>query len=251
MADGNQSSGKWYDPKNLLALVIVAFVLASITCLSLAIISATTDKAAITQTILNMILPLLGTWIGTVLAFYFGKENFESANQSVRELVKQMTSQQKLESIPIGKVMIKFAEMYKVQVPVGKESDDPFRLMILRADLIKSGKGRRLPIVDDQNHPRLVVHQSAIDEFIAKKMDALTTDELKALTLRDLLDDKIGILLDASLVTLKESDTLARAKEEMDKTKFCQDVFITANGTTGEAVVGWVTNGIIEDNSKV
>ena len=37
------------------------------------------------QLVLTSILPLVGTWIGTVLAFYFAKDNFESASRATRE----------------------------------------------------------------------------------------------------------------------------------------------------------------------
>lgn len=31
----------------------------------------------------SVILPLIGTWMGTILAYYFSKDNFEAANKSV------------------------------------------------------------------------------------------------------------------------------------------------------------------------
>jgi len=36
----------------------------------------------------------------------------------------------------------------------------------------------------------------------------------------------------------------------MDTTPNCQDVFVTQNGKAGEAVIGWITNNEIADNSK-
>ena len=36
--------------------------------------------------LLSSILPLLGTWVGTVLAYYFAKENFESAARATGRL---------------------------------------------------------------------------------------------------------------------------------------------------------------------
>jgi len=39
----------------------------------------------------NVIIPLLATWIGTVLAFYFGRENFEAASKQYKSIINQLT----------------------------------------------------------------------------------------------------------------------------------------------------------------
>jgi hypothetical protein len=38
--------------------------------------------------VFSALVPLFGTWAGTILAFYFARENFDSANQSVQRLVR-------------------------------------------------------------------------------------------------------------------------------------------------------------------
>jgi len=48
-----------------------------------------------TMTIFNVILPVFASWVGTILAFYFGRENFESANKQVRELVDRLTPEER------------------------------------------------------------------------------------------------------------------------------------------------------------
>ena len=42
---------------------------------------------SIVQYIFGALLPLWGTWIGTILAYYYSKENFESANKNVQQIV--------------------------------------------------------------------------------------------------------------------------------------------------------------------
>jgi hypothetical protein len=37
----------------------------------------------------------------------------------------------------------------------------------------------------------------------------------------------------------------------MERTKNCQDVFVTAGGKKEEPVLGWVTNEIIQKNTKL
>src|SRR4051794_9075198 len=52
---------------------------------------------SILQYVLGVLLPLWGTWIGTILAYYYSKDNFEVANKSVQQLVDKLTSDKKLE----------------------------------------------------------------------------------------------------------------------------------------------------------
>lgn len=40
----------------------------------------------ILQYVFGALLPLWGTWIGTILAFYYSKDNFESASKSANQL---------------------------------------------------------------------------------------------------------------------------------------------------------------------
>src|SRR5258707_14126556 len=46
---------------------------------------------SILQYVFGALLPLWGTWIGTILAYYYSKQNFESANKSVQQIVDKMT----------------------------------------------------------------------------------------------------------------------------------------------------------------
>jgi hypothetical protein len=43
-----------------------------------------TQRRFLVLTVFNTLVPLFGTWVGTVIAFYFAKENFSAATQSTR-----------------------------------------------------------------------------------------------------------------------------------------------------------------------
>jgi Na+/serine symporter len=45
------------------------------------------------------VLPVIATWVGTVLAFYFGSENFRQAAQSTREALGNLTPSKKASDI--------------------------------------------------------------------------------------------------------------------------------------------------------
>ncbi|PYJ66774.1 MAG: hypothetical protein DME76_16260, partial [Verrucomicrobia bacterium] len=46
--------------------------------------------------VLDVLLPVIGAWVGTVLAFYFGQVNFEAASKSAANLVRQLSPREKL-----------------------------------------------------------------------------------------------------------------------------------------------------------
>jgi hypothetical protein len=93
----------------LLSLVAIAGVI---------FVSAEKQPTIITQwkDILTFTLPVLGAWVGTVLAFYFSKENFEAANRSVREMVNQMSARDRLQSVLAKAVMIPRASISDIKL---------------------------------------------------------------------------------------------------------------------------------------
>src|SRR5262249_27989511 len=76
-----------------------------------------------TQMVFNALLPLFGTWVGTVLAYYFSRKNFESASQSVERLVT-LTTEQKLGQLSVGKEMLRLADITLLTIPAGKTATD-------------------------------------------------------------------------------------------------------------------------------
>src|SRR5262245_6279585 len=89
----------------------LAFGITGISIIGVVILGATiiiVNDDSVTQrakTVLNAVLPLLGTWVGTVLAYFFSRENFETASRSVERLTQQLTLHEKLESLPVTSAM--------------------------------------------------------------------------------------------------------------------------------------------------
>jgi hypothetical protein len=112
-----------------------------------------------------------------------------------------------------------------------------------------------------------VLHRSIIERFITKQAlpadDAakakLDAAQIANLTLADLMNDKeLGPVVLGSFALVKSDATLADAKNAMDNVSAalgsagnCYDVFVTDNGKADEAVLGWITNDIINENAKV
>jgi hypothetical protein len=240
---GNRSWNAWF--REWLATIIVLISIAAVAVLGTIAIHGDRSQA---KEILTMILPMIGTWVGTVLAFYFGKEQLEAATRSVTAIARELTPEEKLRSIRVPEKMIPRSAAYVVK-------DDPDKLKLLDAldQLSQAKKGDRLPVLTSDDKPRYVFHRSTIDRFIAKSAAAgKNVEELKSLTLEDLVNDADSKLpVRTTYAIVPENATLADAKRAMESLPSCQDVFITRNGSRDEPILGWLTNVIIEANSRV
>lgn len=204
-----------------------------------------------TQMVLTTILPLLGTWVGTVLAFYFSRENFEAASRSVERMV-ELSAEERLREVPVQDEMKPYPDFDHVTL----KADDPDGRGVLLADLGKRYKGKisRVPVLTAARTLFCIVHGSAFDKFIAKKSltggaaDAL---DLSAATLADLVADAdLKPIVTGMTAFIEPTANLAEAKSKMEATPGCQDVFVTSDGQSGGRVVGWLTNRRIARRSR-
>ncbi len=205
------------------------------------------EKTETPQQVLGTVLPVIGTWVGTILAYYFSKDNLEAATRSFTA-VAQMSTTDKLKSVPATDKMIPKAQMFFQTLPA-----DGINLTQTLSALDTAKKGSRVPVLDDKGCPAYVIHRSTIDKYLVQKASGANPPQLNTLTLKNMLDDdaQVKSALEKSFVTVNETATLADAKAAMDQISVCQDVFVTKAGTRNEPVLGWITNSIIEDNSKV
>ena len=233
--------------RDRLALLVVKCVTGITVVLSTVAVMAVYYKSesfGSIKELLNILLPVLATWMGVVLTFYFAKENYESAAR----IAQQLTSEAKLKSIKIKDVMIKIGEAVKLELnkPVANIN---LKSEIIDAILEKNNK-ERLPILDDQGRIKYMAHRSLFDKFIVQEV--AKPNGTAVLTLDDMLKDpKYKDILEGSFRTLDGTSNLADAKALMDNIKICNDVFVTEDGTKETKVLGWVTNIIVEEHSEV
>lgn len=248
MADKDKPDDRW---RYSLAIWIVVWALAAITILGAFALNAagSSNAAQITgiKDIISILLPVISAWVGTVLAYYFSRENFVAAAQQTANLVKQLSPDEKLRSVKVRDVMIAIADATKLTL------DKPADKVKLQADIIdlmeKGKKGDRLPLLDPQGKIVQVLHRSSVDRFMAEKLKAgAKADDL---TLKELLDDgEMKKILTDSFATLSDTATLADAKKLTDEKPNCDDIFITDNGQPGGKVIGWLTDVLIAEHAK-
>lgn len=216
----------------------LAFGITGISIIGVVVLGATiiiVNDANVTQraqTVLNAVLPLLGTWVGTVLAYFFSRENFESASRSVERLTQQWTLQEKLESMPVTSAMTPRSKMLIVNEP-----DKTLVLEVLAQ--LESKSAKRLPVVDKGDSPQALIFREGIVDYLYR-FKTRTDDERKTLTVQNLLTERPD--LNKPFVVVAESDTLADAQEAMLRLPECRVVFVTRSGQKTDAIIGMLTN---------
>lgn len=232
-----------------IGLLVVSIVVIAVAWLA----NAKPDVAG--NMVFNALVPLLGTWVGTVIAFYFSSANYQAATQNVKDLYKQLTPDQRLASTAVTSAMIRRADMEVIQLTPGANENNmdaagnfPLQRLI---DMLHGDQGEqpvsRIPILDRSDVVLYVLHESVIYEYAAVAGPPPPADR----SLRTFLDDQDRRdFVTNTKAFVAVSGTLADAKAAMDKVKSCQDVFVTQSGQPTEPVLGWLTNVTILDKAK-
>jgi hypothetical protein len=207
-------------------------------------------KAA--QLLLASLLPMFGTWVGTVLAFYYSKENYEAASRGTLDLVR--TVAQKLTVTPVTAKMMPRAQIIAMPVPAQHTLAD-LPVSDIQARFRKTGANglpiSRLLIVDSSDICVAMLHRSVFMEAVAIAQADNPPLDLTNATLGDLLGRPCAHLpgggtylnfIQNTFACVARDRTLADAKAAMEQLSGCQDVVITQTGKRSEAILGWLSN---------
>ena len=229
--------------RNRIAFWVTLGGMVGVTILGIVVIrlAANDKRGEASQLVFGSLLPLLGTWVGTVLAFYFAKANYESAANHAKDL---LGITERLRSTPVESVMLKMTDpgvTKRTLVPPEK----PESLKIAELLKILRDKGRnRLPVLNADGSLVFVIHLSVLTDYISKK--ALNGGESKPmadLTFSDLQTDDAQLYQQIlAWACVRLGATLAEAKSAMEDIPGCSDVFVTTAGRKSDPVVGWLTN---------
>jgi len=231
----------------ILAMAFLTILVAGINAILAPGKEATVQFFDVAKYVLGVLLPVVGAWVGTVLAFYFGQGSFEAASESAANLVRQLSPREKLQAEAAGKAMMKINDVTTFKIPPDK-TDANITIRKLIDDGFEKDKShprQRLPILDAKGTGKYVLHRSTIDAFVAPKKRPPDVDE-STLSLKDLLEDsKVKNYILNSFLPLDSNATLADAKDLLDKNPQCLDILVTQDGTKNGIVVGWITNVMV------
>lgn len=204
--------------------------------------------------IVGMVLPLLGTWIGTVLAYYFSKSNFDATTKSLNTMATSVSSDQRLKDtrandkdvmIPLGQIV-----SYKYSTAAEMEKESLTGIIQFMTD----NKVLRLPFIDAGNIIYYCIHRSIFDKFISLEAVKVPAQNISELTFGDFLGtpfDEIKNYIKSGISFLRDDATLYDVKLIMDSNKYCQDVFLTQTAKLTEPITGWITDVKILEKSRV
>jgi hypothetical protein len=204
--------------------------------------------------VFGSVLPLLGAWVGTLLAYYFSRENFEAATKSVTEMAREVGAMEKLRAIPVREKMRPLKDITFSAIKKGEENKCKLPDLLTKFERLD-----RIPLLDDANCIVYLLYKHMIHRFLTQMVldpAKLQNKKVGDLTLRDLIDSDSDLqeLLQNSFGFVPETATLADAKREMEavsKKLPCNDVFVTQGGKPDQPVIGWITDNKIAEHLKV
>jgi CBS domain-containing protein len=202
------------------------------------------------QLIFTSVLPLLGTWVGTVLAFYYTRENFESASRTTLAAVR--SGAQQLASTRVTDKMMPADQIIKAEIPAGKGIGDlslktisdlfetklPTGQTISRLLIVKKDGGACIGII----HRSIWMELQLVGAKLTPPMNPASDSLAKILTEKSASGKTFNEIITTTLAYVAADRTLADAKMVMEAAPLCQDVIVTQTGNRDERMLGWISN---------
>lgn len=241
--------------QNLILWSTAALIALGIAIVIAAIVSANQsgDAAVVidtTQLLLSSLLPLFATWVGTVLAFYYTKENYQAAKQDTLDIVASIN--QRLSKRKVGDEMLRRSQIVSQLIRSGdfskvkiSETAQQFQ------QTTPAGKPiTRLLLVDEQDKFLGIFHRATWDQMLVAGLTKVppvvletdTLDRLISLPFRADSSRKYADYIKESIAFVSIDKSLAEAKSRMEEKLDCQDIIVTQNGLATDPVLGWISN---------
>lgn len=219
--------------------IIIASILGIAVVAGLAIVfSGAEERAETTRLVFTSMLPLFGTWVGTVLAFYFSRESLEAATQSTIDTLRLSGTLN--DRSPVSQVMVPASNMTAITLGAG-ETAESISLHDVFSQMRSSGR-RRIPILDTSSKALYLVHDSTINQFASSLGKNPADKGAFTETMGDLLADADLRSLVEAFGFVSQDAVVADARAAMRAIDGANDVFVTVTGQKSEPVIGWVTN---------
>ncbi|SMP54334.1 hypothetical protein [Anoxynatronum buryatiense] len=246
---GGEGNGRFMMAMSVMAVAGVTII---ILALILVFFAYKRDDMDTAKWVMAATLPVLGTWVGTVLTYYFSRDNFEVANRTFTETAERLSDIEKLGRLSVCDNYIPVEKIVHVTM-TQSESEADIKLVGGIIALLDRRNKNRLPILSSRGHVQYIVHRSMIDRYLTQKMLKGYQGDLNKLTFADLLkeDEEMKRIFSEGFGVIAQRDTMADAKKVMDRIPDCLDVFITKAGTRDETISGWVTDKRIMECARM
>lgn len=245
MADGSDRASL-DKTRTVLAIAMVALgvALLIIVCgVALAVSQGDATRVETTRLIFAAVLPLIGTWVGTVLAFYFTSDNLKAAaaaQQSVTEstlsLVRGLSP-----ATPVTAIMIQVAGISPKEVVADDAAAQALKLDALYKSMKDAGRAR-VPVLDASGVPLYVIHEPDIDKYAARSQGLQAGQLGDDQTVAQLVADaELKAAITAFAAVAPDAD-VGDARTKINTDPSIKDLFVTVGGTVTTKALGWITN---------
>lgn len=131
---------------------------------------------------MNLVLPIIAGWMGTILVHYFSKESYSQAQESIKTLVNSVTSNAataeargegaKVESIMLKTADIKFAPYVIDDSDFGEQLKKIRIVNLINQMNTMAGtdpkQKNRYPFKDAGDRLRFLLHKTSLEQFVAQ-----------------------------------------------------------------------------------
>lgn len=216
-----------------LALAVIAISVVGLVGLAVVVVRQDETQAL---TVFNVLVPLIATWVGTILAFYFGQDAFVAANEQVRETLSATSAQEPTE--PVSSIMRELAATLHKRI---EEGSDTTQIAVgdLKQLMVDADRNR-LPIIDIDGSPKYMIHLSSFDNYL--NMNGHDGTESLQQFIDDSADQGKRYDNENGFVAVAATSSLPDAKKALEAIASVKDAFITKNGTANEPVLGWLSD---------
>lgn len=237
----DDATPKW-EFKNLLAWAV--FLVSTFGILATGYFAVKMPTGGTTaREVFTTLVPLFSTWVGTILAFYFSRENFETANRAVNKAMEKLTPEQEMQQTAVSQVMKKRNAIKSIDLATPA---DEANVTIAQIRTVLDQGFSRVAIFAPNDIIKYIIHEGTLNKFIADNAAAGTVIDLTTAKLPDFLAFKIGDedvkTIVSKMAFVKLDANLQDARTAMLAIKGAQDVFVTKSGKKDEAVEGWLSN---------
>lgn len=253
-----------------IALWVLIASIAAVVLTSGVVVWQAGNKEQASQRVMDSTLPLYGTWVGTILAFYFSRNAFEAASNATTRnatLFQQVTSGLTSASPPPDNVLAKISLKSLANNLAFSQNDREKSLQEVLKDLTDKNRYRTIVVDADKKYITLVQRLN-IQAFLTPPgtspeddqqlsslpltpSETLPEDKQKSSspTLEDYLKwrNSQGEQAKPTVVFLPQNATLADADAKLKETPGCRDVIVTTDGQETSPVVVYVTDTDINE----
>lgn len=177
--------------------------------------------------VFTTLVPVFASWVGTVLAFYFGRESFIAANEQVSKLISGQNLVPGLAAVAVRSAMTPVAKIALIAT-----DQEPDSITVTEMEN-KLGDHSRLPITWANRSPRYLIHKSVIDSFNGSG---------PATNLHDLISQSgRSFEVGSGFAVVAATGTLQDVADAL-KQEGIEDALVTEDGLTDQPLIGWVTD---------